>query len=119
MRFPLLLITLAAGLVSNQAAAAASDVSLQPSGWDANVRLQEPADRNPDPKVLEIDLTARVAEVEVAPNTRVKAWTYDGLLPGPFIRAKVWVDTKDFLIRHCAQNNEPFFSGDLQQLKHQ
>ena len=30
-----------------------------------------------------------VAEVEVAPNTRVKAWTYDGLLPGPFIRAKV------------------------------
>ena len=53
------------------------------------LRLPEPADRNPDPRVVEIDLTARVAEVEVAPNTRVKAWTYDGLLPGPLIRAKV------------------------------
>jgi FtsP/CotA-like multicopper oxidase with cupredoxin domain len=89
MRSPVILTVLAACLFTSQAAAAASDVSLQPSGWDANVRLQEPTDRNPDPKVLEIDLTARVAEVEVAPNTKVKAWTYDGLLPGPFIRAKV------------------------------
>ena len=30
-----------------------------------------------------------MAEVAVAPDARVKAWTYDGLLPGPFIRAKV------------------------------
>ena len=89
MRSPLLVVVLAACFCTGQAAAASSAESLQPSGWDANVRLQEPADRNPDPKVLEIDLTARVAEVEVAPNTRVKAWTYDGLLPGPFIRAKV------------------------------
>ena len=39
--------------------------------------------------MLEIDLTARLADVELAPGVRVKAWTYDGLLPGPFIRATV------------------------------
>jgi FtsP/CotA-like multicopper oxidase with cupredoxin domain len=89
MRSPILLSVLAACLLTGQAATAASDVSLQPSGWDANVKLPEPADKNPDPRVLEIDLTARVAEVAVAPDARVKAWTYDGLLPGPFIRAKV------------------------------
>ena len=89
MRSPILLSVLAACLLTGQAATAASDVSLQPAGWDANVRLPEPADKNPDPRVLEIDLTARVAEVAVAPDARVKAWTYDGLLPGPFIRAKV------------------------------
>jgi FtsP/CotA-like multicopper oxidase with cupredoxin domain len=89
MRSPFLLSILAACLLTGQAASAASDVSLQPSGWDANVRLPEPADKNPDARVLEIDLTARVAEVAIAPDARVKAWTYDGLLPGPFIRAKV------------------------------
>jgi FtsP/CotA-like multicopper oxidase with cupredoxin domain len=83
-----LLALLVAGLAWSSVAAA-STPSLAPADWDANVRMREPADRNPDPRVLEIDLTARVAEVEVAPDTRVKAWTYDGLLPGPFIRAKV------------------------------
>jgi FtsP/CotA-like multicopper oxidase with cupredoxin domain len=79
----------AASFTAGLAHAAPSTTSLQPAGWDANVRLPEPTDRNPDPRVLEIDLTARVAEVEVAPNTRVKAWTYDGGLPGPLIRASV------------------------------
>jgi FtsP/CotA-like multicopper oxidase with cupredoxin domain len=89
-RPPLFLTALAAAcLTSGPASAAPSTPSLAPEGWDSAVRLQEPADRNPDPRVLEIDLTARVAELDVAPNTRVKAWTYDGLLPGPFIRAKV------------------------------
>jgi FtsP/CotA-like multicopper oxidase with cupredoxin domain len=85
----LALAVLVAGLPTRPAAAASSTPSLAPPDWDAAVRLPEPADRNPDPRVLEIDLTARIADVEVAPGTRVKAWTYDGLLPGPFIRAKV------------------------------
>src|SRR6185436_1981377 len=99
-RFPLLMMTLAASLLSGVAFAASSTPSLQPNGWDAAARLQEAADRNPDPRVLEIDLTARVADVDVAPNTRVKAWTYDGGLPGPFIRAKVG----DRLIVHFTNN---------------
>ena len=38
---------------------------------------------------MEIDLTARLADVEVAPGKIVKAWTYDGGIPGPLIRAHV------------------------------
>ncbi len=78
-----------AGLALVHGAGAQTPSSLAPAGWDANLRLKEAVDRNPDPRVLEIDLTARVAEVEVAPNLRVNAWTYDGGLPGPLIRARV------------------------------
>ena len=104
-RSPLLLALLltvlpAVALSTGPAAAAPSTASLQPTDWDAAVRLPEPADRNPDPRVLEIDLTARVADVDVAPDIRVKAWTYDGRLPGPFIRAKVG----DRLIVHFTNN---------------
>src|SRR4029078_6393076 len=35
------------------------------------------------------DLVAKLAEVEVSPGLKAKAWTYDGGLPGPLIRAKV------------------------------
>ena len=101
-RFPglAILLLVAGSSIGEAGAAPPTSTSLQPSGWDAALRLQEPADRNPDPKVLEIDLTARIAEVEVAPDTRVNAWTYDGLLPGPFIRAKIG----DRLIVHFTNN---------------
>jgi FtsP/CotA-like multicopper oxidase with cupredoxin domain len=46
-------------------------------------------DRNPAPDIVEIDLEARVAEVEVAPGRRVWMWTYNGVLPGPRIEARV------------------------------
>ena len=53
-----------------------SPASLSPSGWDSDIRLAEPADLNLDPRVLEIDLTAKVASVEVAPGKRnANAWT--------------------------------------------
>jgi FtsP/CotA-like multicopper oxidase with cupredoxin domain len=91
---------LVAGLAVSSTATASTAPSLQPADWDAAVRLPEPADRNPDPRVLEIDMTARVADIEVAPGARVKAWTYDGLLPGPFIRARVG----DRLIVHFTNN---------------
>jgi FtsP/CotA-like multicopper oxidase with cupredoxin domain len=63
--------------------------AVQAVGWDANLKLVEAADLNPDPHVVEINLTARVASVEIAPGTRVDAWTYDGRLPGPLIRVRV------------------------------
>ena len=101
MRFPsLVTVVVAVGLCGGVAWSAPSTTSLQPAGWDASLRLAEPADLNPDPRVLEINLTAKVAEVEVAPGERVKAWTYEGLLPGPFIRAKVG----DRLIVHFTNN---------------
>lgn len=60
-----------------------------PAGWDAGARLAEAPDRNPDPGIVEVDITAKIAEVEVAAGKRVRAWTYNGGLPGPLIRAKV------------------------------
>lgn len=56
---------------------------------DDSVRLKEAVDRNPDPKIVEVDLTARLAAVEVAPGKQVTAWTYNGGLPGPLIRVHV------------------------------
>ena len=63
--------------------------SMAPPGWDASLKLNESADLNPDPKVVEVNLTARLAEVEIAPGKRVQAWTYDGGLPGPLIKTRV------------------------------
>lgn len=63
--------------------------SLAPSPWTADMRLPEAEDINPDPRIVEINITAKFATVEVAPGKRVNAWTYNGGLPGPSIRANV------------------------------
>jgi len=84
-------------------AAGQAPVSLAPPGWDAGLRLAEARDTNPDPAIVEIDMTARLADVEVAPGRIVHAWTYDGGIPGPLIRAHVG----DRLIVH--------FTNDLPQ----
>ncbi len=59
-----------------------------PAGWDADVRLRDAVDRNPDPGVVEVDLTAKIAPVTILPGVGTEAWTYDGGIPGPTIRAK-------------------------------
>jgi FtsP/CotA-like multicopper oxidase with cupredoxin domain len=51
--------------------------------------LRMPVDLNPDPSVLEVNISAHLADVEVGPGLKVKAWTYDGGIPGPFLRATV------------------------------
>jgi FtsP/CotA-like multicopper oxidase with cupredoxin domain len=79
------LVVLACGTVPSAAAQSSALAVLQ----DGDIRLKEAVDRNPDQHVLEIDLTARVADVEISPGRHVKAWTYDGSLPGPLIRASV------------------------------
>ena len=71
------------------AAGSAASQSLQPSGWDTGVRLPEAADTNPDPRVVEVDLDARVAEVEIEKGARVQAWTYNGGIPGPLIHSRL------------------------------
>jgi FtsP/CotA-like multicopper oxidase with cupredoxin domain len=68
-------------------AALLSGASLQPAGWDRDLKLAEAVDRNPDPRVVEVNLDARIASVEIAPGVKVDAWTYDGGIPGPLIRA--------------------------------
>ncbi|MBK7198887.1 MAG: multicopper oxidase family protein [Myxococcales bacterium] len=46
-------------------------------------------DRDPSPTVVEVDLEARVAPVELAPGHVTSMWTYGGTLPGPRIEANV------------------------------
>jgi FtsP/CotA-like multicopper oxidase with cupredoxin domain len=67
---------------------AARDVA-QPAGWDDDLAMPVPTDLNPDPNVLEIELTARIADVELVPGFKTPAWTYNGTVPGPMIRAKL------------------------------
>jgi FtsP/CotA-like multicopper oxidase with cupredoxin domain len=81
-----LLVAILAGAAL--AADAQSLQSLQPPGWDANLKLAEAGDANPDPKIVEINLEAAVTPLEIVPGVRTDAWTYNGGLPGPLIRAR-------------------------------
>jgi FtsP/CotA-like multicopper oxidase with cupredoxin domain len=81
----------AAGAMSGPARSStlrAQDVA-QPDGWDDQLALRQPEDLNPAPDILEFNLEARVANVTIAPGVTVAAWTYNGMLPGPYIHAKV------------------------------
>jgi len=68
--------------------AVAAAQSFAPADWADGVKLNELVDRNPDPKIVEIDLTARLADVQIDGKT-VHAWTYDGGIPGPLIKTHV------------------------------
>ena len=70
------------------AAAIAEAQSFAPPGWADQLKLNEPADLNPDPKIVEIDLTAKLADVQIS-GTTVHVWTYNGGLPGPLIKTRV------------------------------
>ena len=79
-----------AGLFATIAAAPwLAQASDQPPGWSHDMRLPESPDRNPDPRIVEINLAAQVANVPVGDGRTVQAWTYNGGLPGPLIRVQV------------------------------
>lgn len=58
----------------------------QPPNWDAELRLPEAVDMNPDPHVFETTLVAQVVDLEIVSGKITPVWTYNGLLPGPLIR---------------------------------
>ncbi|MGZ3453139.1 MAG: multicopper oxidase family protein [Polyangiales bacterium] len=60
-----------------------------PESWDREIALVDAVDLDPDPHVVEVKLTAKLAQVELQPGVKSEVWTYDGLLPGPRIRAHV------------------------------
>ena len=62
--------------------------SYAPAGWADGMRLNETADINPDPRIVEVELVAKFADVDVS-GKRVRAWTYNGGLPGPLIKTRV------------------------------
>jgi FtsP/CotA-like multicopper oxidase with cupredoxin domain len=82
-----LLLAASSGFVhAAEPALSAQDVS-QPEGWDRELTLPQPEDLNPDPNILEIALEAKIVELELTPGRKTRVWTYNGLLPGPYIRA--------------------------------
>lgn len=62
------------------------DTASQPAHWDADFRLPEALDSNPDPHIFETTLTAKIVNLEIMPGKVTAVWTYNGLLPGPLIR---------------------------------
>jgi FtsP/CotA-like multicopper oxidase with cupredoxin domain len=76
-------------LLLNDSVASARPQTQIPSESDANLSLIETIDLNPNPTIVEVDLTARIATVELNPGLMVDAWTYNGSIPGPLIRAKI------------------------------
>lgn len=56
--------------------------------WSA-IALPRAKDLNPDPNVVEIELTARVATHQYPGAAPSQVWTYDGTVPGPLIEARV------------------------------
>ena len=86
---PLLFVSLAAG-----------KSALQPEAWDAQVKLRDAVDINPDPHIVEVNLEASVARVTYAPGQQAEAWTYNGGIPGPLIRTRAG----DRLIVHFRNN---------------
>lgn len=90
-RFPTLLLAAlcaCAGPSPRPDAGSADSGTSQPSGFADGVSLFDAVDLDPSPGVLEVNLTARPAEVQVN-GLRVTRWTYDGHLPGPRLRANV------------------------------
>jgi FtsP/CotA-like multicopper oxidase with cupredoxin domain len=87
--FAVLSVVLFSGLQGHVVLAQHAAAAAPASDWNADLPLAEAEDINPDPGVVEVNITAKFASVEVAPGKRVNAWTYNGGLPGPFIRAKV------------------------------
>ena len=79
----------AAAVVLFTAPPQARQADAAPAGWQGAARLVEPPDLNPDPRIVEVTLEARLATVETAPGHSFEAWTYNGTLPGPLIRVRV------------------------------
>ncbi|MFO0555838.1 MAG: multicopper oxidase family protein [Polyangiaceae bacterium] len=58
----------------------------QPADFLDDLPLASVEDLDPDPHVLEVELTAQLAEIEIEPGVKSTVWTYNGSLPGPLLR---------------------------------
>ena len=46
-------------------------------------------DHDPRPQIVEVHLEARAAAISLRPPALVAMWSYDGVVPGPLVRARV------------------------------
>jgi FtsP/CotA-like multicopper oxidase with cupredoxin domain/plastocyanin len=68
------------------------------------------------PKVLadgtkQFNLTAKVVDWEVSPGKKVKAWTYNGMVPGPWIKVDVGDKVRIVLDNQLPQSTAIHFHG--------
>jgi len=84
----LLTLALALALAPGVRAQTALEVG-QPEGWDSALVIPEAIDINPDPAIVEIELEAKLAEIEFIPGVKTPVWTYNGQVPGPHIKARM------------------------------
>src|SRR5690606_36654496 len=49
----------------------------QPEGWADQLAMNIPVDLDPAPDVLEIELEARVTDMEIIPGKTTPVWTYN------------------------------------------
>lgn len=59
------------------------------SSKTGDINPQTLDDKNPDPKIVEVDLYAKVTEVEYTKGVKTRVWSYNGMVPGPTIEANV------------------------------
>ena len=69
-----------------------------------------------EPKILadgtkEFDLTTSIVDWEVEPGKIVKAWTYNGMVPGPSIRVEVGDKVKIVLKNELPESTDIHFHG--------
>lgn len=64
------------------------EVERQPAGWDDELRMPLAPDLDPDPHVLEVELVAEEADLQLRPGPRTHLFTYNGQLPGPMLRLR-------------------------------
>ena len=101
-RNDIVMISLAGLSVAMSCAPSGTNVETpgQPSGWDDDIRIPAATDINPDPDIVELNMEARVAPLQLVPGGMTDLWTYDGTVPGPLIRARVG----DRVIVHFTNN---------------
>jgi FtsP/CotA-like multicopper oxidase with cupredoxin domain len=60
----------------------------QPEGFDDDIRLDDAEDLDPADGIVEVEIEARVAPIAILDGVTTDAWTYNGGVPGPTIRAR-------------------------------
>jgi FtsP/CotA-like multicopper oxidase with cupredoxin domain len=72
-------------LAVSAGACSSSEPPREPPDFTADVPLTKAVDLDPDPHVLEVDLTARESTLEVIPGKPTPVYAYDGKVPGPLL----------------------------------
>tara|TARA_R110000772_G_scaffold118901_3_gene224759 strand:+ start:873 stop:2321 length:1449 start_codon:yes stop_codon:yes gene_type:complete len=90
LKLPFLIAALLVLPISSPAQNSLSALQVeQPEAWDEELRMAQPEDINPSPDILEFNLEARITDIEIEEGFTTPVWTYNGVLPGPMIKAKI------------------------------